>query len=48
MLKTVLCFIALAVLVDALAFDGFYRDVTIGESVQLGHKLMSLDWQLSH
>ena len=48
MLKTFLAFIALAVIVDALAFDGFYRDTTVGSSLHLGHRLMSLDWRLSH
>jgi len=48
MLKTFLAFLALAVIVDAVAFDGFYRDSTVGSSLYLGHRLMSLDWTLTH
>jgi hypothetical protein len=48
MLKTFLAFIALAVIVDAIAFDGFYRDKTVSTSIRAGHGLVSLDWRLTH
>ena len=48
MLKTFLAFVALAVIVDAIAFDGFYRDTTVGTSLTIGHNIMSMDWRLSH
>jgi hypothetical protein len=48
MLKIFLAFLALAVIVDAVAFGGFYRDTTIGTSIHLLHGLVTLDWNLTH
>ena len=45
MLKSILAFIALALLVDAAAFDGYYRTEIILELVQLSRNFFALDWR---
>lgn len=44
MLKSILAFIALALLVDAAAFDSYYRTEIIFEAIQLTHRFIALDW----
>lgn len=44
MLKSILAFIALALLVDAAAFDGYYRTEIVYETVKLTQNFLALDW----
>jgi hypothetical protein len=44
MLKTILAFIAMALLVDAVAFDSYYRIEIIHELVILWGRFVALDW----
>ena len=44
MLKSVLAFIALALLVDAAAFDGYYRVEIIYQTMQVAQRFLALDW----
>jgi hypothetical protein len=44
MLKSTLVFLALALLVDAAAFGGYYRTQIIVETMELSHQFFSLDW----
>lgn len=48
MLKIFLSFMAIAVLVDTVAFDGLYRQEVVGAAIYLSHKLVTLDWNLTH
>ena len=45
MLKSTLAFIALALLVDAAAFDSYYRTEIVVEAIQLTQRFLALDWQ---
>ena len=48
MLKAILIGLALAVLFDAAAFDGTYRDEVAGASVRVAHSIFTQDWSLTH
>ncbi len=44
MLKTILAFIAMALLVDAVAFDSYYRVEIIEDVVMMWRRFVALDW----
>jgi hypothetical protein len=44
MLKTILAFIAMALLVDAVAFDSYYRVAIIHDVIMLWRAFVALDW----
>lgn len=48
MLKALLIGIAVAVLLDAAAFRGTYREEVASASVKLVHTVATQDWDLTH
>ena len=44
MLKSILAFVALALLVDAAAFDSHYRTEIVYETMLLTQRFLALDW----
>ena len=48
MVKSILIGIAVAVLVDAAAFRGMYRDEVASASVKLVRTVATEDWALTH
>ena len=48
MLKGFLIVLAFAVVVDAAAFEGHYRQEVIETTVFILRKLVTLDWSLTH
>ena len=48
MLKPILIGISLAVLLDAAAFKGAYRDKVIGAGVRTVVNVVTQDWHLTH
>jgi hypothetical protein len=44
MLKSALLYIALALLVDQAAFDGYYRHHVVQESIDFWGRFSALDW----
>lgn len=48
MLKAILIGLGLAVLLDAAAFGGVYRDKVIGASVRVVVNIATQDWHLTH
>jgi hypothetical protein len=44
MLKSILAFIAMALLVDVAAFGGYYRTQFILEVLKLVHRVVELQW----
>ena len=48
MLKIILGAIALCILVDAMAFGGYYRDHMFHQSMALTHRVFQMEWRLSN
>jgi hypothetical protein len=44
MFKSALLYLALALLVDQAAFDGYYRHHVVQESIDFWGRFSSLDW----
>jgi hypothetical protein len=44
MLKSALIYLAIALLVDQAAFDGYYRHHVVQESIDFWGRFSSLDW----
>jgi hypothetical protein len=44
MLKSILASLALLLLVDGMAFGGYYRERTFVEALELSHHVLALDW----
>ena len=47
MLKVILGAIALCVLVDAMAFGGYYRDHMFHQSLAFTQHVLQMEWRLS-
>jgi len=48
MLKPILIGLTIAILLDAAAFGGAYRDKVIGAGVRVVMNVVTQDWQLTH
>ena len=48
MLKPILIGLSLAVLLDAAAFQGTYRDKCVGAAVRMVVDVWHMDWKLTH
>ena len=46
MLKTVLAVVIVGLLVDALAFQGQYREIIVFKAMVLTHKVTGMNWDL--